>query len=227
MKAVILAAGEGKRMMPLTRELPKPLIPLLGRPLLEHMLTELPEVIDEVILVVGYRGNQIKAHFGTEFEGRKITFVEQQGRGGTACALSLCRDLLGEERFLTLYADDLHHRDDLEELLEHSLSVLVKENPTPEKFGVVSVDEQHTVLSIVEKPSHPLSNLVLTGPALLDTQIFSHMPKPHENGEQYLAEAIALLAQKAKVKAVQASFWMPIGYPEDLVLAEEILAARS
>lgn len=76
MRAVILAAGEGKRMRPLTEKIPKPMLQVLGRPLLEHIFDSLPDAVDEVILGIGYLGGQIKAHFGSSFGGCKIRYVE-------------------------------------------------------------------------------------------------------------------------------------------------------
>ena len=84
MKAVILAAGEGKRMRPLTENTPKPMLPLLGRPILEHLLEILPEAVDEVILVVGYRAEKIKAHFSDRFGRFRIHYIHQEKPEGTA-----------------------------------------------------------------------------------------------------------------------------------------------
>ena len=75
MQCVILAAGKGERMRPLTNDRPKPLVLVLGRPLLEHIIEALPAAIDEIILVVGYRGEQIQKHFGTEYGGRRVHYV--------------------------------------------------------------------------------------------------------------------------------------------------------
>ncbi|OHA18419.1 MAG: hypothetical protein A2664_00545 [Candidatus Taylorbacteria bacterium RIFCSPHIGHO2_01_FULL_46_22b] len=223
MKAVILAAGEGKRLRPLTDKIPKPLVHLAGKPLLEHLFEALPPEVDEVILVLGYRGEQIQAHFGEKFGRFKLSYIFQEKRDGTARALALCKDSLGGERFLSLYADDLNGAKDLEELLKHPLSVLVKEVEQPEKFGVVTLNKNGQVADIVEKPKVPPSNLVVTGPAVLDGRIFSYEPPQHENGEYYLAEAIGQLVKDHPVVAVPQSLWIPIGYPEDLAKAEEIL----
>jgi UDP-N-acetylglucosamine diphosphorylase / glucose-1-phosphate thymidylyltransferase / UDP-N-acetylgalactosamine diphosphorylase / glucosamine-1-phosphate N-acetyltransferase / galactosamine-1-phosphate N-acetyltransferase len=220
MKAVILAAGEGKRMHPLTIDTPKPMLALAGRPLLEHLLDSLPASVDEVVLVVGYRADQIKKHFGDKFGRFKIHYVHQGKPEGTAKAIALCKDLIGQERFLSLYADDLHGKEDLEALLAHPLSVLVKEVPNPEQFGVVELVNGNQVLSIIEKPSKPTSDLVVTGPALLDARIFEFEPPKHANGEYFLAEAIGKLVESHTVVAVVQKFWLPIGYPKDLENAE-------
>ncbi len=223
MRAVILAAGEGKRMLPLTKSAPKPMLRLSGKPLLEHLLDKLPDAIDEVILVVGYRADQIQAHFGEKFGRFRIWYINQERLDGTAKALALCKNLLGSGRFLSLYTDDLHGKEDLEALLEHPLSVLVKRVPNPERFGVVKLSEDGRIVSIVEKPAQPTNDLIVTGPAVLDERIFGFEPPQHVSGEYYLSEAIGRLVESHPVVAVEQEFWMPIGYPEDIVKAEDVL----
>src|SRR3989344_6700255 len=223
MKAVILAAGEGKRMRPLTEDTPKPMLPFLGKPLLEHLLDSLPEGVDEVILVVGYRAEQIRKHFGDRFKRFRIHYVHQGKPEGTARALALSKDLLGKGKFLSLYADDLHGKEDLAALTWHPLSVLVKEVENPERYGVVTLAQGNQVVSITEKPSNPIGRLVVTGPAVLDERIFEFEPPQHKSGEYYLAEAIGRLVEYHPVVAVEQEFWVPIGYPEDLEKAEKHL----
>lgn len=223
MKVVILAAGEGKRMRPLTDTKPKPMLHLAGKPLLEHLLESLPEMVNEVILVIGYQGHQIQAHFGEQFGRFRMWYVNQEKPEGTARALALCKDLLGRGRFMSLYADDLHGKEDFKALVAHPLSVLVKAVPNPERFGVVTLAQGNQVLSIVEKPKEPTNNLVVTGPAVLDERIFDFDPPQHASGEFFLSEAIGRLVENHPVVAVEQEFWMPIGYPEDLEKAEQII----
>ena len=111
MKAVILAAGEGVRMRPLTLKKPKPLLELAGKSLLHHIWELLPNKINEVILVVGYKARMIKKYLGKSFLGKKIVYVHQKTKKGTADALFLAKPYLNpKEKFLLLYADDLHDK---------------------------------------------------------------------------------------------------------------------
>ena len=227
MQAVILAAGEGIRMRPLTNDKPKPMVEVLKRPLLHHILNTLPEEIGEIILVIGYKGDKIKNYFGNNFEHFKITYVDQLEKLGTAHALWLCRNFLNDERFLMLYADDLQSKEDIQKCLLHPLSILVKEVEDPSRFGVVIIDEHGKVLDLIEKPEFTVSRLVSTGVKVLDGKIFNYPARKHKNGEYYITDSLAMLAKDYEVKAVHASFWFPIGYPEDIKKAEMVLRARS
>ena len=88
MQCVILAAGEGVRMRPLTNDRPKPLVPIAGRPLLAHILDALPSEVDELVLVVKYRQQQIRDFVGTSYNGTPVTYVEQGDQYGTGGAVS-------------------------------------------------------------------------------------------------------------------------------------------
>lgn len=223
MIAVILAAGEGIRMRPLTLNKPKPLLEVLGKPLLRYSFEALPDEADEVILVVGYLGDQIRDYCGNEFLGRKIRYVEQKEKRGTAHGLWICREFLGNERFLTFYADDIQQKSDVEACLKYPLAISVSTVSDPRKFGVVSVNENMRVLDLVEKPEIPPSNFVSTGVKVLDGRIFRYFAPHRENGEHYITDPLRCLAHDYEMIAVPASGWIPIGYPDDLKRAEEIL----
>lgn len=227
MKAAILAAGEGVRMHPLTSTRPKPMIEVLGRPILHHIFEALPDEIDEVILVTGYLEEQIHGYFGGSFGGVKINYLPQTKKIGTGAALHLCRDFLGKESFLMLYADDLQSKKDLASLIKHPLSMLVKESAQPERFGVVEVDRNDFVINVEEKPERPKTNLVSTGAKVLDERIFNYPLRAHPNGEYYITYPLAEMIKDFKIKAVRADFWLPIGYPEDIKKAEDFLNKKT
>src|SRR3989344_9593279 len=112
MQAVILAAGRGTRMGKLTEEIPKPMLPLLGKPLLEWKLAMLPRTIDEVVLVVGYLEHRIQEYFGKQWKGRTLRYVYQKSLNGTGGALALTKEI-ARDRFLVTMGDDLYHPQDL------------------------------------------------------------------------------------------------------------------
>jgi bifunctional UDP-N-acetylglucosamine pyrophosphorylase/glucosamine-1-phosphate N-acetyltransferase len=222
MKAVILAAGEGMRMRPLTLTKPKPMLAVRGKPLLEYIITTLPLWVDELVIVVGYRGEQIRAHFGERFGRFRITYVEQKEQLGTYKALELCRKFLADgEYFLMLYADDLHGRRGLEMCaLSETPCIVVAEAAHPERFGVVELNTDGTVSRIVEKPEQPTTNLVSTGVQLLSTDIFQYPARRHESGEYYLTDSIEQMLEAGyKFTVARSSFWLPVGYPDDLDFA--------
>lgn len=226
MKAVILAAGEGLRMRPLTESRPKPMIEILGKPILHHIFDSLPEEINEVIMVVGYLEDQIRNYFSESFNGKKIIYVHQPKKLGTAHGLWLARPFLNDERFLMLYADDLQSKEDIKKCLAHPLSIMVKEVEDPRKFGVITADDNGKVLDLVEKPVVPPSNLASTGVKVLDSKIFNYPAKQHPNGEYYITDSLSQMVRDYEMFAVRADFWLPIGYPDDIKKAEDILRVR-
>ena len=225
MKAVILAAGEGLRMRPMTLELHKSMLPVMGKPLLHYIWQSLPEVIDEVVLVVGYKRETIQDYLGDEYLGKRITYVVQAEKTGTARALQLCQPhLMSEDNFLVLYADDLHHGPSIKRCLDHDRSILVSEVDDPRKFGVVITDDSGKVVEIEEKPAQPKSNLAACGVYVLDQKIFNYEPEQSSTGEYYLTDMIEQLIQDEPVFAVETEFWHPVGYPEDLVTLNDNLS---
>src|SRR5215212_8859235 len=107
MQAVILAAGRGTRMVELTTEVPKPMLEVSGKTLLEYKFDALPEEVAEVIIIVGYLGSVIQRRFGGEYKGKKLFYVEQEELNGTAGALWHAKDIL-KDRFIVMMGDDIY-----------------------------------------------------------------------------------------------------------------------
>lgn len=224
MQAVILAAGEGRRLRPLTDEVPKPMVEVFGKPILEYTLSILPKEVREVILVVGYRGEKIKKYFGKRFGSLKLKYVEQSSAKGTGHALACARRFITGEYFLLLHADDLYHPDDLLNCLQDMPIVLTKESAFPERFGVCIVGENNRLVDIVEKPAVPPGNLVNIGAYLLNKEIFGVAQSYLPGGESNLAAQIGAWAKRRPVHVLKARFWHPIGYPEDVQSAHHFLS---
>jgi len=226
MKAVILAAGEGTRMRPLTLRAPKPLLTVAGKPLIEHLVSSLPAEITEIIMVVGYLADKIKDYCGHKFLGRRIIYVSQKdNKAGTFNALECCEHYLSPGRFLLLCGDDLHSPKSLRACVDSKeLSVLLARVENPERFGVALVDAKGVIKEIEEKPKQPKSNLVNCGPAVLNKKILDYPPPRSHTGEYYVTDSINLMIKDGyKFYGVEADWWIPIGYPEDLKKAEEFL----
>lgn len=229
MKALVFAAGKGVRMMPLTADRPKPLLELLGKPLLEHVLETLPEDIAEIVLVVGYKGDMIRERFGDSFRGRKITYVEQKEQLGTGDALVACRpQIVSGEKFLVIYADDVHDKDVIAAAVHKARpAIFVAHVQNPERFGVVVADASGKVLELEEAPEKPKSDLVATGAYFLDSDIFNYPSVLESKGEHYINSMLLPYMRDHDVYAEVEKFWIPIGYPRDIDTAAEILREKS
>ena len=224
MQAVILAAGEGIRLRPLTLERPKPLIEVEGKTLLEHNLDQLVGLVDEVVIVIGYKGDMIKEYISDEYQSMKIKYVEQKEQLGTGHALMQVNKLI-KGKFILLMADDLYNKDDISVCAEHELCVLAKRVTNPERFGVF-VLEDNKIKNVIEKPDTFVGNLINTGFYVLDRRIFDELDKieKSERGEYELTDALKNLAQKFDVFCEEVKHYhIPIGYPEDLEEAKKIL----
>lgn len=206
----------------LTLTTPKPMLKIKGKPLLEHKLDALPKEITEVIFVVGYKGEHIMNHFKKEFGGRKITYIFQRNLNGTGTALHLAKSFLGE-KFLVMNGDDLYHRRDIRKLIKHDLAILGQEVEDVTKFGIMRTDRRGCLIDIVEKPKKSKDKLANIGLYMLNKKIFAYDLVRSSSGEFYLTDMVTLLAKDQKIKVEKASAWHPVGNPDDLKKAEEII----
>jgi len=222
MKAFIFAAGKGVRLMPLTLSYPKPLIEVAGKPVIHRLFEELPDAISEVVVVIGHKGEMIRNYLGGAFGDKKISYLEIKEQLGTGHVLLGCREYVkNDERFLVIYGDNIYRKNDLERLVANKRAILVRRVPGHRGTGVVTVDSSGRVLKIIEKPDHPISELVVTGAYLLDSNVWNYKPRKRENGEYYINDMLEGLIDNHGVYAEQAEFWMPVGTSEELQNAEK------
>ena len=224
MQAFILAAGKGVRMRPLTYDIPKPMVKVAGKNLLEHKLDQLPESIGEVIMVVGYLGDQIINYFGREYQGKKITYVRQEELSGTGKALWLARGQI-KGKFISLMGDDIYLRQDLEKCLEYDWAVLAQKVAGPARGGRIVFRSDGHLQEIIEgEHNHEHEHLMNTGVFVMEPEIFNYelvkLPGKEEWG---LPQTLVQAAQDFDVKIVIASFWLPVTDVNDLKKAEQIL----
>ena len=210
-------------MRPLTLAKPKPLLEIAGKPLLRHIIEALPNTVDEVIIVVGYLGQQIIDYCGDVFCGKKITYVWQREKTGTARALQLCRPYLRDGKFLFVNADDIINTETLERALTHDLCIVTTYREDWQKWGILALNEDGSVKDFIEKPQTFISSIANTNMMVLDERIFEFEPDPHATGEFYLTTMVQKLAKKYKIYTEPASLWIPVGTPEDLQKAESML----
>ena len=218
-QAVLLAAGRSTRTYPLTATRPKPLIPLLGRVLLEHLLLQIEGWVDEAILVVGYRADAIRNHLGSRFGSLPLRYLEQREQRGTADALCQATPLI-KERCLVLNGDDLYHRHDLQALSRHRIAILVTPVPDPENRAVVTIAGDQ-VAEIVEKPrSAPSNSLASVGAYMLERESLDKLGqvRPSSRGELELPDFIQMLARASVVRYHRIErYWLPLTYSWDVL----------
>ncbi|MDD1696653.1 MAG: NTP transferase domain-containing protein [Methanoregula sp.] len=209
MQAVILAAGEGKRVRPLTRSRPKVMIPVANRPIIEYVIEALEKNgIREIIVVAGYRKEQV-ARYLNQLD-LPIEVVVQQKQLGTAHALKCAESLITGD-FLLLPGDNYIDAHSIARIKEMKNALLVKEHPNPSNFGVVLLKDGF-VTRIIEKPEHSPSFMVSTGIYSLTRDFFSSI-----SGND-ITDAISVMIHSGKsLKAVIADDWHDAIYPWDIL----------
>lgn len=221
MQAVILAAGRSTRTYPLTSSRPKPLIPIWDRPLLEHQLAQLEGIVEEALLVTGYRKEQIEAHFGAEHRGIRLRYVEQKTQRGTADAVLAARPHV-TERVLILNGDDFYHREDLSALAKRGRALLVTHAPDPQNRAVVTIEDD-AVVDIVEKPTHPPKDSWCSVGGYCvearDLDLLEDLPVS-ARGELELPDFVLRLIAATPVSPHRIQqFWLPLTYAWDVLTA--------
>jgi len=222
MQAVILAAGKGLRLRPFTEKHPKPLININGKPLLEHTLASLPDAISEIIIVIGYLGEQISEYFGNEWNGKPIKYVTQTELLGTGDALARAKDLL-HTKFLAINGDDLYTKNDLTELLSNGSAMLVWPSRDVSKYGIKADENQHFI------GFSETSTLINCGAYCLDPNFFNFplVKVDVPNGVEYsLPHTLAKEAQSVPIQLFTATRWLPVGTPEQLKFADDYFTKR-
>jgi bifunctional UDP-N-acetylglucosamine pyrophosphorylase/glucosamine-1-phosphate N-acetyltransferase len=239
MKAVILAAGVGTRLKPITSSIPKPMIPLAGRPLLEHNIIGLKEAgVNEILLIVGYKKKIIKDYFkkGDKL-GVSIEYITQEEYRGTAHATGYGKDFVKNEPFLMMYGDILVDQVTFKKIIQlyketnadGLISLLEVENP--QNYGIISLDRQNYVKEIVEKPSsdQDVGNLANAGIYILPQTIFKAIEKTKlsKRGEYELTDSLEILIHHLNNRiigyAMKETYWNDIGLPWQLLDANEYL----
>jgi len=209
-------------MEDLTNGIPKPMLKIKGKPILEHKINALPREIKEIVFVVGYYGEYIMNHFKRYFNGRKVTYVFQTDLNGTGGALFLARSVL-KDRFLVMMGDDLYHKKDIKALIKHNLAVLGREVEDVSKFGIIKTNQKGHMVEIVEKPKRSKDKLANTGVYVISKEIFNYDLVPIGGGEFGLPQTLAKMAKDYAVKVEKATIWHAIGNPDDLAEAEKVI----
>jgi len=223
-KAVILAAGWGTRMRPLTDTRPKPALRVAGKSLIEHNLDQLVGLIEEVILVIGYKGDIIREEIGYEYNGINISYVVQKEQLGTGDAAKAALPFLDDD-FLILNGDDLYEKKDLSKCLKKNPTVMVKKVNDPSGFGQM-VRESEKITNLAEKPAENVSNLVNIGAYYLNKDFFKIDIEKSERGEYEITDYIKNYLDKNEINCHVAESWDPASYPWNLLELTEHIFKR-
>jgi len=240
LKAVLLAAGEGVRMRPLTSTRSKHMIFLAGKPVLEHCLLSLNEAgFKEALVVVGYKGELIKQYFGNGSKfGMRLNYIEQEKVLGTANAIQLAEDYVEDEPFLATYGDLLITPRAIRLLLsKHKAGAAATIGIVPvsqtEQYGTVKLKDDK-IVSIIEKPKFGAapSNLANAGIYLFTSEIFSRIKRTkHSPRREFeVTDSIRLLIEDGlpvTAAEIHPDDWMDIGRPWDLLEANKRVLQRA
>lgn len=228
MKAVILAAGKGRRLSPLTDKKPKPLIEVLGIPILERLLQSLPPEIDDVYIVVDYLKEQIEQYFKEDYKGIKITYVEQGEMTGTYGALYSAKDSLQSGKFLVMGSDDLFNQKELSNLISHPLAFGVHKKFLPGKEWLIIEPFEGHVKSM-RRPSDDEfkeQQFMATGVYVLDETFWKYEPYKLSNGEYGLPQSMRPMLLEKDFALVEMKEWLQINTHEELAYAESYIGKK-
>ena len=235
MQAVVLAAGKGTRLRPLTDDKPKGMVEIAGRPILEHCMDQLVDLgAEKLVVVVGYMKENIITYFGDEYRGVPITYAHQREQKGLAHALLTTEDHVDDD-FMLMLGDNIFQAN-LEDVVRRQreeradAAFLVEEVPWEEasRYGVCDTNDYGEIVEVIEKPDDPPTNLVMTGFYTFTPAIFHacHLVQPSDRGEYEISDAVDLLIKSGRtIDAIGLDGWrIDVGYPEDRDEAERRLA---
>ena len=222
MQTVVLAAGEGTRMRPLTATRPKPMLPVAGRPMLEHVLDAAVDAgATRLVLVVGYREDVIRDHFGEAYRDVPVEYAVQETQEGTAHAVKIARPHLEEAPFAVMAGDNLYDAASVATLYDEAPAIGAYEVEDPRPYGVFELDGER-VTGVVEKPADPPSNLVNVSAYAFPAEALDWLDvERSERGEYEITDVLARVIDAFDVAAVPVERWLDVGRPWELLEANE------
>ncbi len=236
MKAVILAAGKSTRTEPLTLTRPKPLLKAMNKTIIEHNLEQLKGIVDEAIIIVGYKKEMIIEKLGNSYKGIKISYVEQKQQLGTGHALLQAKkffspsnlanndengskELNSDEKLIVINSDDFYSANDIKKLKEKTNGALAFEKEGVEDYGIFLV-ENNNVKGFIEKQKKIKKALCNTGCYIFSSGIVGILEtlKKSPRGEYELTDAIKELIRQNAFSIVEIQgYWLPVSYAWQLL----------
>ncbi len=233
MKAIILAAGQGTRLRPVTLTMPKPLVPVANKSLIVYAIEVLKNAgVSDIGIIVNSLDSPIcerlKNGNGMDIN---LEYIVQDEQLGLAHAASMAKDFLGDDPFC-MYLGDNIFQDKMEDLIrgfaesDAEASIVVNEVPDPQRFGIAEIEDGQ-IARVVEKPPQPRSNLAISGVYLFRSSIFHSISqiKPSNRGELEITDAIQhLITNGKKVTPYKLSgWWIDAGKPNAIIRANELV----
>jgi UDP-N-acetylglucosamine diphosphorylase/glucosamine-1-phosphate N-acetyltransferase len=229
LQAVILAAGEGNRMRPLTANRPKVMLPIANQPIVEHLLVEVREAgVKDFIFIVGYCDEQVRGYFGDGGKwGISIAYSEQRKQLGTADAIRQVGGMV-DGNFIVINGDVIVRREDIKKLMsgDHN-TISVIEVKDPRGLGMVEVAGDRAV-NIYEKTEKPPTLMANAGLYLFTPEVFEAIARTEKSprGEYEITDSLKLLMQSEDGLYCQPlTSWLDLSYPWDLLAANESMLA--
>ena len=224
MKVILPLAGKGTRLLPLTRHVPKPLVRVAGKPVMDYVMDTVDGLdIEELIIITGHLKGQVEEYVTAHYD-RPARFVEQKVQDGTAGAVNLARPFV-DGPVLIIFVDTLFDADlSLVNRVDADGIIWAKEVEDYQRFGVVVTDAHGYMTRIVEKPSEPVSKLANIGlyymrdwETLFDG-IEHTLAQPKNKGEWYLTDAFQFMIDRGRrIKTAEVGGWYDCGKVETLL----------
>ena len=223
MKAVVMAGGFGTRIQPLTHSIPKPMLPILNKPMMEHTMMMLKDLgIEEFIVLLYFKPEVIQEHFkdGNAF-GIKITYIIPDDDYGTAGAVKLAQEKIGDDNFIIISGDLVTNFDfkkifDYHKEKKSKLTITLTSVENPLEFGVVVANKDGKIEKFLEKPSwgEVLSDTINTGIYVIEPEILEYIPE-HQNFD-FAKDFFPLLMSKGIdiMAGHSEGYWRDVGNPE-------------
>ncbi|MFX0207384.1 MAG: bifunctional sugar-1-phosphate nucleotidylyltransferase/acetyltransferase [Candidatus Hodarchaeota archaeon] len=234
MEALILTAGKATRLYPLTKTIPKPLIPIAGKPLVCHILEAFSANIDHVVIVIGHKADQVRRTINQINYPFEISWVTQHEQRGTGDAVKICEQYIKSDPFFMMYGDIFTSQRTIKDIITLGQSndltggiFSTKKVRNPEKYGCLEI-RNNKLVKIMEKHPNPPSNQINAGIMVLPLRIFNYLThtSASSRGEIELTEGINQLIQNQKgfffsIYNIK-DHWIDIGYPWNLLDANEV-----
>ena len=225
MKCVVLAAGEGKRMHPLTYTRPKVMLPIANKPILEwNLINAIAIGIKEYIFVVSYKSEMVRNYFGNgEKWNVNIEYVNQGPPLGTAHAIGTVERFVND--FIVMSGDTIFGKEDLKNIVNNKSSMGLVEVENASEYGIVELKGKK-IEKIYEKMEEPFSNIINAGVYHFDKKIFNFISKTKKSarGEYEITDSINMLVNDLSLEGIFLKEWRDVVYPWHILDSnEEIL----